>query len=103
MWAMTSRVDQPVHAVGASHAPGRSAISNICWASLRTTLRMVFLPSYVMAFHSFMFRASFDGDEGCAAGAAGDGALAAVGGAERPARDDLLKSDHMWPLLHSSS
>jgi hypothetical protein len=54
MWAMTSRVSHPVHAVSRCHAAGSSAIANIRSASVRTTRRMVSLPSYVMAFHSLM-------------------------------------------------
>src|SRR5215470_12111170 len=63
MCAMTSRVSQPVHAVGLYQASGWSAIANIRSASLRTTRRMVSLPSYVMAFHSLMSSLFPQGDD----------------------------------------
>src|ERR1700728_2723316 len=49
---MMSLTRQFSQAVGASHAPGLSASSNMRSASLRTTRRMVSLPSYEVASHS---------------------------------------------------
>jgi hypothetical protein len=44
-WPTMSRIVQPVHAVGASHAPGGSASVNSLSAYSRRTVRMVSLPA----------------------------------------------------------
>src|SRR5262245_44488629 len=51
MMSLTCQLSQ---AVGASQALGCSASANMRSACLRTTRRMVGLPSYVVAFHSLM-------------------------------------------------
>src|SRR6266516_1361515 len=51
---MMSRTCQSEQAVGASQAPGASAIANMRSASSRTTRRMVSFPSYVIAFHALI-------------------------------------------------
>src|SRR6478609_4931089 len=58
MCATRSREVQPSQGVVRSQAPGASARAKNCSASVRTTRRMVSLPSYDIAFHVLMPGAS---------------------------------------------